>query len=79
MMDLEYLFRTENFVDLSFETIPPLFKSDGTTVPAYHHVKPRENPNFLKNGKMVISIKVQNFSKYRMTKRTSSLESSREI
>ena len=24
-------------------------------------VKPQENPNFLKNGKMVISVKIQNF------------------
>ena len=42
-------------------------------------VKPRENPNFLKKGKMVISIKNWNFSRSRMTKRTSLLESSREI
>ena len=35
--------------------------------------------NFLKNGKIVISVKIQNFSKSRMTKRTSSLESSSEI
>ena len=41
--------------------------------------KTRENSNFLKNGKMVISIKIRNFSRSRMTKRTSPLESSREI
>ena len=41
--------------------------------------KTRENFNFLKNGKMVISVKIQNFSKSRMTKRTSPLEASREI
>ena len=41
--------------------------------------KTRENSNFLKKGKMVISIKIRNFSISRMTKRTSSLESSREI
>ena len=41
--------------------------------------KTRENSNFLKNGKMVISVKIQNFSRYRMTKRTLPLESSREI
>ena len=35
--------------------------------------------NFLKNGKMVISIKIQNFSRSRMTKQTSPLESSSEI
>ena len=38
-----------------------------------------ENPDFLKKGKMVISIKIRNFSRSRMTKRTSPLESSREI
>ena len=41
--------------------------------------KTRENSNFLKNGKMVISVKIRNFSRSRMTKWTSSLESSREI
>ena len=41
--------------------------------------KTRENSNFLKNGKMVISVKIQNFSRSRMTKRISPLESSREI
>ena len=35
---VEYILRTENFVDISFETIPPLFKTDGTTIPSYHHV-----------------------------------------
>ena len=39
---------------------------------------PRKS-NFLKKGKIVISIKIQNFSRSRMTKRTSSLESSHEI
>ena len=38
-----------------------------------------ENSNFRKNGKIVISVKTQNFSISRMTKRTSPLESSREI
>ena len=41
--------------------------------------KTRENSNFLKNGKMVISIKIRNFSRSQMKKRTSPLESSREI
>ena len=40
---VEYLFRIENFVDLSFETIPPLFKTDGTIVPAYHQVYIKHN------------------------------------
>ena len=41
--------------------------------------KTRENSNFLKNGKMVISVKTQNFSRSRMTKWISPLELSREI
>ena len=41
-------------------------------------MKPRENPNFLKNGKMVISVKIKKISRSRMTKRTSPLESSRK-
>ena len=35
---VKYLFRTENHVDISFETIPPLFLTDGSTVSAYHPV-----------------------------------------
>ena len=38
-----------------------------------------ENSNFLKNGKIVISVKIRKFSRSRMTKRTSPLKSSREI
>ena len=41
--------------------------------------KTRENSNFLKRGKMVISIKIRNFYRSWMTKRTSLLGSSREI
>ena len=41
--------------------------------------KTRENSNFLKKSKIVISVKIRNFSKSRMTKRTSPLESSLEI
>ena len=41
--------------------------------------KTRENYYFMKKGKMVISIKIRNFSRYRMMKRTSLLESSHEI
>ena len=41
--------------------------------------KTRENSNFLKNCKIVISVKTQNFSRSPMMKRTSPLESSREI
>ena len=39
---------------------------------------PRKS-NFLKNGKMVILVKIRNFSRSRMTKRTSPLESSHKI
>ena len=39
---------------------------------------PRKS-NFLKNGKMVILVKIRNFSRSWMTKRTSPLESSRGI
>ena len=35
--------------------------------------------NFLKNGQIVILVKIRNFSRSRMTKWTSPLESSREI
>ena len=41
--------------------------------------KNRENFNFLKKGKMVILVKIRNFSRSRMMKRTLPLESSREI
>ena len=41
--------------------------------------KTRENSNFLKMGKTVIFVKIQNFSRSRMMKRTSTLESSCEI
>ena len=43
------------------------------------NVKPSRKSNFLKNGKMVILVKIQNFFRSRMTKRTSPLESSHEI
>ena len=42
-------------------------------------VTPRENPNFLKNGKMVILIKIRNYSRSQKTKWTSALEWSHEI
>ena len=46
---------------------------------AKDYCKTRENSNFLKNGKMVISVKIRNFSRSWKTKRTSPLKSSREI
>ena len=41
--------------------------------------KTRENSNFRKNCKTVISVKIQKFSRSRMKKRISPLESYREI
>ena len=41
--------------------------------------KTRENYNFLKKGKMVILVKIRYFSRYRMMKWISPLESFREI
>ena len=41
--------------------------------------KTRENSNFLKNGKIIILIKTQNFCRSQMTKWISPLESSCEI
>ena len=40
---VEHLFKTENFVDISFETILPLFRTDGSIIPAYHHVCIKHN------------------------------------
>ena len=37
------------------------------------------NPNFIRNDKMVILVKIRNFFRSQMMKRTSPLESSREI
>ena len=42
-------------------------------------VKPRENPIFSKMGKIIISVKIRNFSRSRLTKQISPLKSSREI
>ena len=41
--------------------------------------KTQENSTFLKNGKTVILVIIRNFSRSRMAKWTSPLESSREI
>ena len=43
------------------------------------NVKPEKNSIFLKNGKTVILVENRKFSRYRMTKRTAPLNSSREI
>ena len=42
-------------------------------------VRPEKIPIFSKNGKIVILVKIRNFSRFQMTKRTSPLKSSREI
>ena len=60
---VEYLFRTGNFVNFFF----------------FETVKPEKNSNFLNKGQMVISVGNQKISRFLMTKRTSPLESSREI
>ena len=44
-----------------------------------HMCKTRENSNFRKNGKIVISVKTRNFSRSRMTKWITPLESSCKI
>ena len=46
---------------------------------SYHECKTRENSNFLKKGKTVISVKNMKFSRSPMMKWTLPLESSREI
>ena len=43
------------------------------------NVKPEKNSIFLKKGKTVISVENWNFSRSRMTKRTTPLNLSREI
>ena len=46
---------------------------------SWNFCKTRENSNFLKNYKIVISVKIQNFSRSLMTKWITPLESSHEI
>ena len=43
---LTYLFKTEKHIDISFETIPPLFQTNGSIVPAYHdeYIKHNKEP-----------------------------------
>ena len=40
---LTYLFKIEKQIDISFETIPHLFQTDGSVVPTYHHVYIKHN------------------------------------
>ena len=53
---LIYLLKTEKQIDISFETIPPLFQTDGSVVSADHHVYIKYNKDHLflnknQNGK----------------------------
>ena len=57
----------------STDPIPPEFFSN------LGSCETLENSNFLKNCKIIISVKTQNFSRSQMTKQISLLESSREI
>ena len=47
---LTYLFKIKKQIDISFETIPPLFQIDGSIVPAYHHV-------YIKHNKKPLSLR----------------------
>lgn len=40
---LTRLFKTEAHTDLSHEIIPPLFKPDGSMIPAYHYMYTQHN------------------------------------
>ena len=44
---LTYLFKIEKHIDISFETIPPLFQTDGLVVPTYHHAYIKHNKESL--------------------------------
>ena len=35
--------KTKKQIEISFETIPPLFQTDGSVVPTYHHVYIKHN------------------------------------
>ena len=48
-------------------------KCDYSHGSCFIYVKPRENPIFWKKGKIVISVKIRNFSRSRMTKQISPL------
>ena len=66
------IYAAKNNINYPFAEIS-MFQKDWNT-----YETPRKS-NFLKKGKIVISVKIQNFSRSRMTKQTSPLESSREI
>ena len=74
-----FLVRYDMFFFLDSQVVRLFCSKECLTTLRVVILKPRENSNFLKNCKMVISVKIRNFSRSRMTKRTLSLESSREI
>ena len=41
--NLTYFFKTEKQIDISFETIPPLFQTNGSVILAYHDVYIKHN------------------------------------
>ena len=75
----------EKYFFLFFSSITSLFdiwKSDRQNSSGKEekcYCETPKNPDFLRKGKMVILVKIHNFSRSRMTKRTSPLESSRKI
>ena len=40
---LTYLLKTKKQVDISFKTIPPLFQTNGSIIPTYHHIYIKHN------------------------------------
>ena len=66
------IYAAKNNINYPFAEIS-LFQKDWNT-----YETPRKS-NFLKKGKIVISVKIQNFSRSRMMKQTSPLELSRKI
>ena len=48
---LTYLFKTKKQINISFETIPPLFQTNGSIVLAYHHIYIKHNKNHSSHNK----------------------------
>ena len=40
---LTYLLKTKKQVNISFKTIPPLFQTNGSIIPTYHHIYIKHN------------------------------------
>ena len=75
---LQYQILSSETLQLSYSSLLVAFFSK-LRVPPWNMCKTLENSNFLKNDKMVISVKIRNFSRSQMTQWTSPLESSCEI